>query len=68
MFKFDGESGRFYWDDGSGSGEGSGSGNGSGSGGAGGSSVDAIISNAIPFPSKVDEGRTGMLLCLNLNN
>ena len=55
--KFDGESVHFYWDDGSGSGEGSGSGNGSGSGGAGGSSVDAIISNAIPFPSKVDGGK-----------
>ena len=54
--KFDGESVHFYWDDGSGSGEGSGSGNGSGSGVEGGSSVDAIISNAIPFPSKVDGG------------
>ena len=55
--KFDGKSVHFYWDDGSGSGEGSGSENGNGSGGAGGSSVDAIISNAIPFPSKAEGGK-----------
>ena len=54
--KFDGESVHFYWDDGSGSGV------------EGGSSVDAIISNAIPFPSKVDGGKViqGNVYSLNI--